>query len=244
MEETINLSELFEVIRKRVVLIICGGLVGIILAAVLTYFFITPQFNSSTQLLVNRAKDESQVATQWNDLQTDVQMINTYKDIIKGPVILEDVRKKLNSSASVEQLASKIEIVTQQNSQVFTIKVTDADPYKAADIANTVAAVFQEKIGGIMSVQNVTQISNAHPNTSQVSPKPMLNMLIGFIVGLMVAVGLSFLLEFMDKTVRDEKFISEALGWTNLGTISEMSFDELNATAPSSIVSRRTKTRV
>lgn len=95
-----------------------------------------------------------------------------------------------------------------------------------------------------MSVQNVTQISNAHPNTSQVSPKPMLNMLIGFTVGLMVAVGLSFLLEFMDKTVRDEKFMSEALGWTNLGTISEMSFDELNATAPSSIVSRRTKTRV
>ncbi|MDT1940053.1 MULTISPECIES: YveK family protein [Carnobacterium] len=244
MEETINLSELFEVIRKRMVLIIGGGLVGIILAAVITYFFITPQFNSSTQLLVNRAKDESQVATQWNDLQTDVQMINTYKDIIKGPVILEDVRKKLSTTSSVEQLASKIEIITQQNSQVFTIKVTDSDPYKAADIANTVAAVFQEKIGGIMSVQNVTQISSAHPNTSQISPKPMLNILIGFIVGIMGMVGVSFLLEFMDKTVRDEKFISETLGWTNLGTISEMNFDELNAKSPSSIVSRRTKTRV
>lgn len=244
MEETINLLELFEVIRKRMVLIIGGGLAGIILAAVITYFFITPQFNSSTQLLVNRAKDESQVATQWNDLQTDVQMINTYKDIIKGPVILEDVRKKLSTTSSVEQLASKIEIITQQNSQVFTIKVTDSDPYKAADIANTVAAVFQEKIGGIMSVQNVTQISSAHPNTSQVSPKPMLNILIGFIVGIMGMVGVSFLLEFMDKTVRDEKFISETLGWTNLGTISEMNFDELNAKSPSSIVSRRTKTRV
>lgn len=244
MEETINLSELFEVIRKRMVLIIGGGLAGIILAAVITYFFITPQFNSSTQLLVNRAKDESQVATQWNDLQTDVQMINTYKDIIKGPVILEDVRKKLSTTSSVEQLASKIEIITQQNSQVFTIKVTDSDPYKAADIANTVAAVFQEKIGGIMSVQNVTQISSAHPNTSQISPKPMLNILIGFIVGIMGMVGVSFLLEFMDKTVRDEKFISETLGWTNLGTISEMNFDELNAKSPSSIVSRRTKTRV
>lgn len=244
MEETINLSELFEVIRKRMVLIIGGGLAGIILASVITYFFITPQFNSSTQLLVNRAKDESQVATQWNDLQTDVQMINTYKDIIKGPVILEDVRKKLSTTSSVEQLASKIEIITQQNSQVFTIKVTDSDPYKAADIANTVAAVFQEKIGGIMSVQNVTQISSAHPNTSQISPKPMLNILIGFIVGIMGMVGVSFLLEFMDKTVRDEKFISETLGWTNLGTISEMNFDELNAKSPSSIVSRRTKTRV
>lgn len=244
MEETINLSELFEVIRKRMVLIIGGGLAGIILAAVITYFFIIPQFNSSTQLLVNRAKDESQVATQWNDLQMDVQMINTYKDIIKGPVILEDVRKKLSTTSSVEQLASKIEIITQQNSQVFTIKVTDSDPYKAADIANTVAAVFQEKIGGIMSVQNVTQISSAHPNTSQVSPKPMLNILIGFIVGIMGMVGVSFLLEFMDKTVRDEKFISETLGWTNLGTISEMNFDELNAKSPSSIVSRRTKTRV
>lgn len=87
MEETISLSELFEVIRKRVVLIIGLGLIGIALAAVMTFFFITPKYSASTEVLVNRATDPN-ATTQFADLQTDVQMINTYKDIIINDVIL------------------------------------------------------------------------------------------------------------------------------------------------------------
>ena len=86
MEESISLTELFEVIRKRLALIIGLGLAGIALAAVVTFFLITPKYSATTQLLVNRANEEGQSTNQLADLQTDVQMINTYKDIIKGPV--------------------------------------------------------------------------------------------------------------------------------------------------------------
>ncbi|MGX7419731.1 YveK family protein [Carnobacterium gallinarum] len=239
MEETISLSELFEVIRKRMVLIIGIGLLGLALAAIMTFFFITPKYSASTQVLVNRATDPN-ATTQFADLQTDVQMINTYKDIIKNNVILDDVRKELKIATTTDQLMSKIEIVTQQNSQVFAIKVTDSDPYVAADIANTVAKVFQEKISGIYtSVQNVRQISQAVPNSSQISPRPAINMMIGLVLGLLLGIGSSFLLEFLDKTVRDEKFILESLGWTNLGAVSQMDTDELNALLPAGPTSRR-----
>ncbi|MEF9936947.1 YveK family protein, partial [Carnobacterium sp.] len=166
MEESISLAELFEVIRKRLALIIGLGLAGIALAAVVTFFLITPKYSATTQLLVNRANEEGQSTNQLADLQTDVQMINTYKDIIKGPVILDDVRKELKTNLTTDQLKSQIEVLTQQNSQVFTVQVTDADPYIAADIANAVATVFQNKIGDIMSVKNVTPISKAVPNSS------------------------------------------------------------------------------
>lgn len=145
MEESISLTELFEVIRKRLALIIGLGLAGIALAAVVTFFLITPKYSATTQLLVNRANEEGQSTNQLADLQTDVQMINTYKDIIKGPVILDDVRKELKTNLTTDQLKSQIEVLTQQNSQVFTVQVTDADPYVAADIANAVATVFQKK---------------------------------------------------------------------------------------------------
>ena len=239
MEESISLTELFEVIRKRLALIIGLGIAGIALAAVVTFFLITPKYSATTQLLVNRANEEGQSTNQLADLQTDVQMINTYKDIIKGPVILDEVRKELKTNLTTDQLKSQIEVITQQNSQVFTVQVTDADPYVAADIANAVATVFQNKIGDIMSVKNVTPISKAVPNSSQISPNSTINMLIGLIVGILVGIGFAFVLEFLDKTVRDEKFINDTLGWTNLGAVSEMDEEELTAILPAGVNTRR-----
>ena len=245
MEESISLAELFEVIRKRLALIIGLGLVGIALAAVVTFFLITPKYSATTQLLVNRANEEGKSNNQYADLQTDVQMINTYKDIIKGPVILDDVRKKLEINTTIDQLKGQVEVITQQNSQVFTIQVIDADPYVATNIVNAVAAVFQNKIGDIMSVKNVTIISKAVPNSEQISPNPTINLFIGFIVGVLLSSAFAFLFEFLDKTIRDEKFVSDTLAWTNLGTISEMDEDELTALIPAEATTRRaTRSRV
>ncbi|MDN6836254.1 MAG: chain-length determining protein, partial [Lactococcus lactis] len=40
-------------------------------------------------------------------------------------------------------------------------------------------------------------------------------------------IGLAFVLEFLDTTVKDEQFITDELGWTNLGSIMEMTDEEL-----------------
>jgi capsular polysaccharide biosynthesis protein len=174
-------------------------------------------------------------------------MINTYKDIIKGPVILNAVQKNLKTNLTTTELSEKIEITTQENSQVFSLTVTDDSPYDAAEIANAVAVTFQSEIGNIMNVENVKIISEAVPVTSQISPDNSLNLVIGLLVGLMLGVGIAFLLEFMDKTVRDERFITETLGWSVLGSVSEMSNDELQAEVrvkKPELNTRRTKSRV
>ncbi|WP_035052214.1 YveK family protein [Carnobacterium pleistocenium] len=246
MEEEISLSELFSTLKKRFSLIISLGMIGLILAAGFTFFIATPQYNATTQILVNRTT-ESAEGLQLTDINTNVQMINTYKDIIKGPVILNEVQESLESTLTTIELSEKIEITTQENSQVFSLIVIDDSPYKAAEIANAVAVTFQNEIGNIMNVENVTIISEAVPVTDQISPNNILNLVIGLLVGLMLGVGISFLLEFMDKTVRDERFITETLGWSVLGSVSEMSHDELQAeikVKKAELNTRRTKSRV
>ena len=228
MEEEISLAELFAILKKRMTMIISVGLVMLILAAVFTFFIATPKYSSTAQILVNR-KTESTEGIQLTDINTNVQMINTYKDIIKGPVILDQVSKKLDTDLTTAQLSEKIEILTQDNSQVFSLKVTDESPFEAAKIANEVTTTFQNEIGNIMNVENVTVISEAIPNSNQISPNNPLNLVIGLLVGLMLGVGVAFLLEFMDKSIRDERFITEELGWASLGSISEMSTDELTS---------------
>lgn len=226
MEEEISLAELVAILKKRLTMIISIGLVGLILAAGFTFFIAIPQYSSTAQILVNRIT-ESTEGVQLNDINTNVQMINTYKDIIKGPVILNEVSEKLGTNLTTAGLSDKIEITTQNNSQVFSLTVTDESPFDASEIANEVATTFQNEIGNIMNVENVTIISEAVPNGNQISPNNLLNLAIGLLVGLMLGVGTAFLLEFMDKSVRDERFITEELGWTSLGNVSEMTQSEL-----------------
>lgn len=246
MEEEISLLELISTLKKRLPLIISLGLMGLIISAILTFFVATPQYDATTQILVNR-KTESSEGSQLNDITSNVQMINTYKDIIKGPVILDEVRENLGTTLTTIDLSEKIEITTQENSQVFSLTVTDESPYEASNISNAVATTFQNEIGNIMNVENVTIISESVPNTKQISPNNPLNIVIGLVIGIILGIGMAFLSKFMDKTIKDELFITETLGWSVLGSVSEMSNDELQAKIKvnqPAINSRRTKSRI
>ena len=245
MEEEISLVELFTILRKRLGMIISLSFLGFILSFIFTFFVITPQYSATTQMLVSQT--ESSQPIQQGDINTNLQLINTYKDIIKGPVILDDVREELNLELTHNELSNKVQVVSDTVSQVFSLKVTDTNPYSAAEIANTTAEVFQKTVGTIMNVDNVTVISVAIADTNPVSPNKTLNLAIGLLLGLMTAVGLAFVLEFLDTTVKDPKFVTDEVGWTNLGSISIMTKDELmlEAEVPErDVPSRQTRRRV
>ncbi|WP_027108674.1 YveK family protein [Lacticigenium naphthae] len=240
MEEEISLVEIWQMLKKRLGMIFSIGIAGLALAAIYTLFIAVPQYSSTTQMLVNRPQTGETI--QASDINTNLQLINTYKDIIKGPVILDGVREGLDVEFSHTQLSDKIQVANQDNSQVFSLTVTDDNPYRASEIANSVAETFQNEIDDIMKVDNVTIISAALPNTSPISPNNLLNMVIGLILGLMIGVGLAFVLAFLDTSVKDDKFISQELGWVNLGKISEMTTDELKSDPRKSELQKHSRT--
>src|SRR5690606_26120036 len=95
------------------------------------------------------------------NIQTDLQLINTYIGIIKSPIIQEKVIKNLNLNASVDNLNSRVTVNAASNSQIIEISVVDADPAEGVQIANMIATVFQEDIKGLMNVNNVKVLSPA-----------------------------------------------------------------------------------
>ncbi|MEB2589862.1 Wzz/FepE/Etk N-terminal domain-containing protein, partial [Bacillus cereus] len=206
MEETISLKELFHILKKRLAMILVIAFGAAIVSAIISFFFMTPIYQSSTQILVNQKKQEGAVI-QYNEVQTNIQLTNTYKVIIKSPVILEQVKEKLGLNIPVQELNKRIEVTNEKDSQVVTVTAQDNDPKVARDIANTIAEIFKSEVAKIMSVDNVTVLSKAEimENQSPIKPVPMLNIAIAFIVGLMAAFGLVFLLEFLDNTVKKEE---------------------------------------
>jgi capsular polysaccharide biosynthesis protein len=151
-------------------------------------------------------------------------MINTYSVIIKSPAILEKVIDELELDQSVDQLSQKITINSQENSQVFSLTVQDNNPSKAVDIANTVSETFQKEIKDIMNVDNVSVLAKAEikENPTPVKPNSILNIAIAVVVGLIAGVGLAFLLEYMDNTIKDEDDIERLLELPILGSIQKI----------------------
>ncbi|MCI2253117.1 Wzz/FepE/Etk N-terminal domain-containing protein [Domibacillus sp. PGB-M46] len=221
MEETISLKELAETLKKRLKLIVLITIAAALISGIISYFVITPIYQASTQLLVNQAKNEQQMYNP-AEVQTNLQLISTYNVIMKSPAILEKVANNLDLDLTPDQLSSKITVASEQDSQVVNITVQDESAGIAADIANETARVFQAEIVKIMNVDNVSILAPAEvgENPSPVKPQPLLNIAIAMVVGLMAGVGLAFLLEYLDNTIKSEQDVEKLLGLPVLGGVT------------------------
>lgn len=221
MEESINLRELFQVLRKRLWLIVLITIIAATVSAVISFFVLTPVYQSKTQILVNQAKNDEQLYYS-QTVQTNVQLINTYNDIIKSPAILDKVIKELKLDSSAQSLGGQIQVKNAQDSQVAQIVVQDTNAKRATEIANTTASIFKKEVPKIMNVDNVSVLSKATlgESASPVKPQPLMNIVIAVVVGLMVGVGLSILLEYLDNTLKTEQDIENLLELPVMGVIT------------------------
>jgi capsular polysaccharide biosynthesis protein len=228
MEETISLKELFEIIQKRLLLIVLITITAVLVSGVVSYFYLKPVYQASTQILVNQ-KESNQNFYSASDVQTNVQLVNTYNVIIKSPAILDKVASELHSGLTSGQINKEITVASETNSQVINLTVLDSNANRAAAIANTTASVFKSEIVKVMNVDNVSILAKATANPSPVKPNKKLNVAIGLVIGLMVGIGLAFLIEYFDNTVKSEQEIEHLLGLPVLGVIGAISDSKMDA---------------
>ncbi|PER82237.1 YveK family protein [Bacillus cereus] len=229
MNETIGLKELVLILRKRMALMLLISIGSALISGIVSYYFMTPIYQTSTQILVNQKKQDEKFI-EFNEVQTNLQLTNTYKVIIKSPVILNQVKETLGLNIKIDQLKDEISVENEKDSQIIVVTVQDKNAYLARDIANATAEVFKGEVPKIMNVDNVTVLSKAEvaENHSPIKPRPMLNVAIAFAVGLMVSVGLAFLLEYLNNTMKKEEDVESVLGLPVLGIVARMNEETMN----------------
>jgi capsular polysaccharide biosynthesis protein len=230
MEETISLKDIAHTLRKRIMLIAVIAAIAAALSGIISYFILTPVYQASTQILVNQQSNEQPVLDA-NQIRTNVEMINTYSVIIKSPTILNRVVEDLSLQQSTDALTSKITVNSEQNAQVFNLTVQDEDPAQAVNLANAISETFRDEVPEIMNIDNVRVLSPAvlKENPSPIKPKPLLNIAIALVVGLMAGVGVAFLLEYLDNTIKTEEDIQNVLQLPVLGVIPKIAVEDEKA---------------
>jgi capsular polysaccharide biosynthesis protein len=227
VEETLSLQEILKIIKKRLLLIISLAIVAVGIAVAISFYFITPIYQAQTQILVN-PNGSSEDVYSMAQIETDLQLINTYNDIITTPIILNKVIEELQIGATPEQLTNQITLLSGSDSKVLKITVEDPNPEQAVNIANTTAEVFKYEIPLLMNIDNVNILSAAKlsETPTPVKPNKSLNLAIGAVIGIMLGIGLTFLLEILDTTIKDEKDVEEILGIPIMGVVGSIPLEK------------------
>ncbi len=220
-EYEIDLKEIFGMLKKRWLMIVSITAAAVVIAGIISFFVLTPVYESSSTLLVSYKQNQESIMT-YNDLTMSQKLVNTYSEIIKSRSISEEVLKKLDLDLTAEELSEKISVSKVNDTEIIRVKVSDTDPEMAALIANTISDVFKKEIKNIMEIDNVSTIDTAKAPESPVKPNKLMNVAIASVLGAMVSVGLVFVLELLDRTYKTPTDVERHLGLPIIGAIPDM----------------------
>lgn len=216
MEEIIDFNKFFIIIKRNYKLIIIIPLILLTISMIITTF-IQPKFEAKTQVLVNQETHNENLQAQ--QVQSNLQLVNTYSEIIKSPRILDEVSKKLDNKYSKDEIENMLTVSNQTDSQILTISIKSSDSKYSRILANEIAKVFSKEIDKIMKVDNVSILSEAQNKSPKVSPSYLLNGVIALITGLIFAFIAVFSKELLDKRIKNEEDVKSYLELPVLGSI-------------------------
>ena len=223
MEEKLELRKYWDVMRKRWKIVLALPLIAALMSGVISFYVIKPVYQASTTLLVGeKARESGQVAVQMLNnevLLANQQLAKTYASIAQSRTVEQNVIKYLNLPLAVEELDRMITINQVKTTEILEIQVRNTDPGQATAIANIMAQEFSKAVIEIKKVDSVSIVDSAVIPDKPVKPNKTLNVLIAFVIGLMASVGLAFLLDYLDNTVKTSNDVETLLGIPVLGVI-------------------------
>lgn len=236
-----ELKQYFLIVKKRLLFIILCVVIATLTTAVYSYLYYTPLYQSSTKLIVNKTVEMEQMGREQMDLSAlgvNIMLINTYKEIIKSQAIMDKVVQRYPElGLTPELLSSLINVQSVNNTQVMTLTVLDSSYERATKIVNAVSSVFQSEVPKIMKVNNVTILHSANLDDTPAPVNKRSNqlILISAAVALLFAVGITFLLEYLDDTFKTKEEIQRLMGVPVLTSISKMKAKQMITYKPISL---------
>ena len=215
--EEINLIEVFEYYKNKLIWILASILVVILLGNIFTIATRVPMYKSNTTILLVGSNEK----VNQNDVSLNNNLVPTYSEIIKSRNVLNQVIKNLNLDYSVEQLSNSITVGTKTGTQIITVTVSNKDSKKAKDIANEVSIVFAKEIKDLYKLDNVAIIDNAVEASKPYNLTYLKDNVIYFGIGLVLSCGIIFIMFYFDTTIKSAESIEEKLGLTVLGVVPE-----------------------
>ena len=233
-EYEIDLLQIFEIVKEKLVLFILICMVCCTAALCITKFVMKEEFTATAKLIIVQKSDSAtQQNLTYSDQQLSQKLAATYSQIIMSEAISDPVISNLNLydlyGIDSEKYNKIVKVSSANNTEVINVDVTTNDPVLSADIANEVVNVFEEKIYDIMQIENVTTLTDAKIPQKKSGPSAFKNTVIGGILGLLICAVITILQLFTDTKVKTEEEVKKIFDYPIIGSIPDFEIKDTEA---------------
>ena len=231
-EQEIDLVQVFEIIRKNLLLFIAICFVCCSAALCVTKFLMEEKFTAEAKMIIVQKSDSAsnQQNYTYSDVQLSQKLASTYSEIIMSEAISDQVVSNLNLYELYEidsQAYSKIvKVSSANNTEVINIDVTTNNPQLSANIANEIVDVFEEKIYDIMQIENVTTLTDAKVPLKKSAPSTTRNVAIGGLIGMLICMVIVIKELFTDVNIKTEDEVKAIFDLPVIGNIPYFEIDD------------------
>ncbi|MBR4442043.1 MAG: hypothetical protein IKS52_02075, partial [Clostridia bacterium] len=215
-EYEIDLLELFYRLLENAKYIAVAALIGALLAWSYTVVVVAPKYTATSKLYVLNTGDS---AINLSDLQIGNYLASDYQEVFKNWHVHEMVIQRLGLPYSYKTLSKMISVSNPSNTRILYITATSTDPEEAKSIADTYAEVAREFIATTMDTREPNMFEEALRPTSPSSPSKSRNVMVGFMLGFVVACGIITVRYLMDDKIHSSEDVEKYLGIPTLGML-------------------------
>ena len=214
-ENNMELKDLFNIIKKRLILILIITISLTLAVGSLSFFLIKPLYVAKCTILVG--KDNTDKITQ-NEVLMYQNLIKTYTQIAKSRVVAENAVERLNGKF-VGEFMLNTNITPEVGTQIIDIAYKGETPEEASEGANALSQAFVEESQKLLPSGSAKIMDKALVPELPITPNKKLNISIGFIIGLMLSLILVFLIEYFNSTIKTEEDVQRYLKLPMIGLI-------------------------
>ena len=199
------------------------------------------KYTSTASVFVSVDSDGS-ISDAYQSTKFAEQRMQSYAQLVSGDVLAEQVIKDLNLDMTPRDLTKELEATVVQDTVVMEISATDTDAAQAQKIASDAVKVLSNQAdqleartdnndnnGNSRSRSSSNQQSTTAPRISLInspekatqpsSPKMAMNLILGGVLGFLVACMLVALRFFLDRSVRSSEELERRTGLPKLGSV-------------------------
>ena len=232
-EMEIDLLELLAYYRERIVWIILGFLAGAVIAGLITYYLITPDYTATSKMYM--VSSSSQSVVDLTDLNIGQSLSKDYVELLKTRPIIESVIEEQGLDYDYAQLLSMLSMSTLSDTRIIAIRATSKDPEEAMNIANALADKGVKELPKLMETPQPHIAEYAIIPVNPSSPSFSRNTMIGALIGMIIVLGIFTIRFMLDDTFKTAEDIEKEFGVIPRTVIPEgkiQGFDAGSSSAP------------
>ena len=214
--ENIEFKRMLDILNNKKGIIILILILFIALGYLYSYYYVVPEYKSTSTLLLIPNDDETVTSS---DLTLNSGLISTYGNIAKNSKVLKQVINNLNLNIQEGQLLSKIEINIIKDTHIMEISVSDTDPQIATNITKELSNVFLNEIKQIYNLNNIGIVDEAQLPDTPYNINHIKDMFVFVCMGIVVSFAYIVIIYLFDNTIKKEEDIEEYIKIKSLGSV-------------------------